>query len=88
MTDQTTQTSPDTKAPGPGRRPITGRTWTDIAVLLVLVLLGVIGFEPSFGGYGFLLAGLGGLALGAATGILASVFRLNVVVTIVAALVA
>ncbi|MET4582151.1 transglutaminase-like putative cysteine protease [Conyzicola nivalis] len=69
-------------------RPVTGRTWVDIAVLLVLILLGAIGFEPSFGGYGFLLAGLGGLALGAATGILASVFRLNVVVTIVAALVA
>ena len=69
-------------------RPVSGRTWVDIAVLLVLILLGAIGFEPSFGGYGFLLAGLGGLALGAATGILASVFRLNVVVTIVAALVA
>ena len=69
-------------------RPVTGRTWVDIAVLLVLVLLGAIGFEPSFGGYGFLLAGLGGLALGAATGILASMFRLNIVVTIVAALVA
>lgn len=69
-------------------RPVTGRTWVDIAVLLVLILLGAIGFEPSFGGYGFLLAGLGGLALGAATGILASVFRLNIVVTIVAALVA
>ena len=87
MTDQTTQTSPDTKAPGPGRRPITGRTWTDIAVLLVLVLLGVIGFEPSFGGYGFLLAGLGGLALGAATGILAAVFRLNILLTVLAAVV-
>ena len=69
-------------------RPVTGRSWVDIAVLLVLILLGAIGFEPSFGGYGFLLAGLGGLALGAATGILASIFRLNVVVTIVAALVA
>jgi len=83
MTDQTTETP----AKGPGRRPITGRTWTDIAVLLVLVLLGVIGFEPSFGGYGFLLAGLGGLALGAATGILAAVFRLNVLLTVLAALV-
>jgi len=68
-------------------RPVSGRTWTDIAVLLVLVVLGVVGFEPSFGGYGFLLAGLGGLALGAATGILAAVFRLNVVVTVLVAVV-
>ena len=74
-------------ARGPGRLPITGRTWTDVAVLLVLVLLGVIGFEPSFGGYGFLVAGLGGLALGAATGILAAVFRLNVMLTVLAAVV-
>ena len=74
-------------ARGPGRLAITGRTWTDVAVLLVLVLLGVIGFEPSFGGYGFLVAGLGGLALGAATGILAAVFRLNVMLTVLAAVV-
>lgn len=87
MTDQTTDTTTTTKAPGIVRRPITGRTWTDVAVLLVLVLLGVIGFEPSFGGYGFLLAGLGGLALGAATGILAAVFRLNVLLTVLAAVV-
>jgi transglutaminase-like putative cysteine protease len=73
---------------GPGLRPVSGRTWVDIAVLLVLVVLGVIGFEPSFGGYGFLVAGIGGLVLGAATGILASVFRLNVVVTVLVAVVA
>jgi len=68
-------------------RPVSGRTWADIAVLLVLVVLGVVGFEPSFGGYGFLLAGLGGLALGAATGILSSVLRLTVVVTVLVAVV-
>jgi len=85
-------TAPDTGnvASTPPRldlRPVSGRTWTDIAVLLVLVVLGVVGFEPSFGGYGFLLAGLGGLALGAVTGILAAVFRLNVVVTVLVAVV-
>jgi hypothetical protein len=82
-----TDNAETTTTRGPGRLPITGRTWTDVAVLLVLVLLGVIGFEPSFGGYGFLVAGLGGLALGAATGILAAMFRLNVLLTVLAAVV-
>jgi transglutaminase-like putative cysteine protease len=67
---------------------VTGRSWADIAVLLVLALLGVIGFEPSFGGYSFLAAGLGGLVLGAATGILTSMFRLGAIVTTLVAIVA
>lgn len=70
-----------------GRRRITGRMWADIAVLLVLAALGVIGFEPSFGGYGFLLAGIGGLVLGAATGIGAAIFRLGSLTTVLGALV-
>lgn len=61
--------------------------WADSAVLLVLATLGVVGFEPSFGGYGFLLAGLGGLVLGAATGIGTSIFRLGAITTVLAAIV-
>jgi transglutaminase-like putative cysteine protease len=67
---------------------LTGRTWTDIAVLLVLALLGVIGFEPSFGGYSFLIAGLGGLAVGTATALAATVARLGVIATTLLAVVA
>ena len=70
-----------------GIRPLTGRTWADIAVLVVLSALGVLGFEPSFGGYGFLIAGIGGLVLGAATGIAASVFRLNIITLVLVAIV-
>lgn len=70
---------------GPGIRFLSGRSWADVAVLLTLVLLGVIGFEPSFGGYGFLLAGLGGLAVGAATGILSSMFRLGLIASVLVA---
>ncbi|MGV8895773.1 MAG: transglutaminaseTgpA domain-containing protein [Rhodoglobus sp.] len=69
-------------------RRVTPRAWADIAVLLVLTVLAVIGFEPSFGGYGFLLAGLGGIVLGAATGILASMFRLTALTTVLAAVAA
>ncbi|MEY2848531.1 MAG: hypothetical protein RI885_1196 [Actinomycetota bacterium] len=69
------------------RRP-SGRTGVDIAVVLVLSVLGVLGFEPPFGGFGFLLAGLGGLAVGAATGILASMFRLPIIATTLVAVLA
>lgn len=66
----------------------TARVWADIGVLLVLTAVGVIGFEPSFGGYGFLLAGIGGLLVGSATGILTSMFRIGAVLTTVIAIVA
>jgi transglutaminase-like putative cysteine protease len=75
----------ETNAAERGIRPISGRTWADIAVLLVLAVLGVLGFEPSFGGYGFLLAGLGGLVLGAVTGIGASLLRLGAITTVLGA---
>lgn len=70
-----------------GRRRITGRMWADIAVLLVLAALGLVGFEPSFGGYGFLVAGVGGLILGAATGIGTAIFRLGAITTVLGAVV-
>ena len=72
---------------GPGLRWPSRRTWADIAVMLVLAVLGIVGFEPSFGGYGFLAAGIGGLVLGAATGILSSMFRLGAITTALAAIV-
>ncbi len=74
----------------PARRPperaargehVSGRTWVDVAVLLVLTTLGVIGFEPSFAGWSFLIAGLGGMLLGAATGILTGIFRVGGILT-------
>jgi len=77
----------DSAAKAEGFRRISGRTWVDIGILLILALLGVIGFEPSFGGFGFLLAGLGGLALGAITGIGASILRLGALTTTAAAIV-
>lgn len=64
-----------------------GRTWFDISVLLVLALLGVLGFTPSYGGYSFLLAGVGGLVLGAATGILTGMLRFGGLLTVATAVV-
>lgn len=72
----------------PRIHPLSGRTWADIAVLVVLTVLGVLGFEPSFGGYGFLLAGLGGLVVGAATGILTSLFGARLLTSVFLAILA
>ncbi|MGV8851675.1 MAG: transglutaminase domain-containing protein [Rhodoglobus sp.] len=69
-------------------RALGARTWADVSIVLALITIGLLGFEPSFGGYSFLLPAIGGLILGAATGIIASILRLNVVTTIVVAVVA
>jgi transglutaminase-like putative cysteine protease len=71
-----------------GLRRISARSWADVSVLLVLTMLGVIGFEPSFGGYSFLLAGIGGLLVGAAAGLLSYIFRLNPIATVLVAILA
>jgi transglutaminase-like putative cysteine protease len=69
----------------PAKRAHSGCTWADICVLLALTILGVIGFEPSFGGFGFLIAGLAGTVLGGATGVLTARFRLGLVPTVLSA---
>ena len=63
------------------------RTWLDIVILVALATLGVIGFTPSYGGYSFLMAGIGGLVLGVVTGLLTSVLRLGGLLTLAASLV-
>lgn len=63
------------------------RTWADVAVLLVLAVIGIVGFHPSFGGTAFVLPGLGGLFVGAAAALLASVLRLNAIATALVAVV-
>ncbi|QEE60943.1 transglutaminase domain-containing protein [Salinibacterium sp. dk2585] len=80
----TTQTPNDRK----GLRMPSPRTWFDIAVLVVLMALGLMGFEPSFGSYNFLLPAIGGLVLGTATAIGTSLFRLGLIPTTLVALAA
>ncbi|TFC40974.1 transglutaminase domain-containing protein [Cryobacterium sp. TMT1-21] len=64
------------------------RAWSDIAVLSALSLLGVLGFETSFGDYNFLLAGLGGLLVGTGIAVLAYLLRLGTLVSVLAAVLA
>jgi len=84
----TTTTAPEaTAVPRRGIALPSGRTWFDLGVILALAALGVLGFTPSYGGYSFLLAGLGGLALGALTGILTTMFRFGGLLTFLAAII-
>ena len=64
------------------------RTWSDVAVLLVLSTLGIIGFQPSFGGASFLIAGLGGLVVGAIVGVGTTILRLSGLTTFLVAVLA
>lgn len=63
------------------------RTWTDVVVLLALATLGIVGFAPSFGGASFLIAGIGGLLLGAITAVASHLLRLTSLTTTLLALV-
>ena len=58
------------------------RAWIDIAVLTVLAVIGILGFAPSFTDQQYLWAGLGGLVVGTAAGIAASMLRLGPVLTL------
>lgn len=82
------EASAETSAAEPRIRPLSPRTWADIAVLLVLTTVGVLGFTPSFGGFSFLLAGFGGLVVGAATGILTAVFGARLLTSVFLAILA
>jgi transglutaminase-like putative cysteine protease len=64
------------------------RAWADIAVLSLLSVLGVLGFEASFGGNGYLAAGIGGLVVGVAAGMLAYLLRLAALPTLLLAIAA
>ena len=69
-------------------RSVPQRAWSDVAVLSALSLLGVLGFETSFGDYNFLLAGLGGLIVGTGAALLGYSLRLGALVSVLAAILA
>ena len=74
--------------PGTAWRPFPRAAWTDVAVLSVLSLLGVLGLETSFGDYNFLVAGLGGLVVGTGIAVLGYSLRLGVVTSVLAGILA
>jgi transglutaminase-like putative cysteine protease len=62
-------------------RAVSGRTWTDTAVVLVLAGIGMVGFGTAFDSWGYLIAGLGGLVLGAAAALLSARLGFGVLLT-------
>lgn len=86
-----------TAAPAPARavrdtrsapRTTAGRAWADMGVVATLTLIGLLGFGPAFHDLGYLLAGAGGLIVGGGVAVLAARYRLGVLVTAAAAVVA
>ena len=62
------------------------QAWLDVGVVSLLSLLGVIGYETSFGDHNFMVAGVGGLVVGTMFGVLGYVLRLGIVTNILAAI--
>jgi transglutaminase-like putative cysteine protease len=75
-----------------GRTAATGalnlRVGADIVILLLLAMIGVVGLATSFDDLGWLLAGAGGLVVGAGAALAAKALRLGVLLTVALALVA
>jgi transglutaminase-like putative cysteine protease len=72
----------------PRRTPlITATTWIDLGVLVALIVIAVLGFEPAFGRTGYLLAALGGLVVGGGVAITGWMLRLPVIATVALAIV-
>jgi transglutaminase-like putative cysteine protease len=90
MTAATSATTPGTsttrRAGVHSRRTLDRATWIDLAVLTVLSLIAVLGFEPAFGPYNYLLAGVGGLVVGTAAALACYLFRFSIVSTVAIAL--
>ncbi|RFA07822.1 hypothetical protein B7R54_00295 [Subtercola boreus] len=72
-----------TTAPRPFWRPA-----LDCAAMLALLVAGLVGFGPAFGGSGYLLAAGGGLLLGSAIAVIGARFRLNLFILTALTLVA
>jgi len=60
------------------------RVWVDVAVLTILTVLGLLGFATSYGTTSYLLAGLGGLAVGTLIALLAASLRWGILLTAIA----
>lgn len=74
-------------AESPRPRRFTRGTWIDLGVLAGLIVIAMLGFQPPFGGWWFLLAIAGGLIVGAGGALLGTLWRLNPLNTVLIAIV-
>ena len=75
----------DTTAPRPR---IGGRAIVDVAIVLILSLIGIIGFSSAFEDVGWLVAGVSGLLVGTGAAIASHFLRIGVIPTFLLAVVA
>lgn len=61
----------------PVRPAMTARAWVDVAVHAALALVGIVGLATSFNDLGWLLAGVGGLVVGAGAALAARALRVG-----------
>jgi transglutaminase-like putative cysteine protease len=66
----------------------TAMMWVDIAVVMVLSTVAVVGFEPAFGHFGYLTAAIGGLVVGCGVALIGNLLRFSVLTTIALAIAA
>lgn len=72
---------PATDPRAQGKRPVTRHQWVDLAVLAALILIAMVGFQPPYGGWFFLVGVVGGLVVGGGAALLGYWLRLNVLNT-------
>lgn len=71
------------------KRPaLKARSWVDVAIHTLLALIGIVGLATSFHNLGWLVAGVGGLAVGTGVALAARALRLGALLTVGLALVA
>lgn len=66
----------------PGERKFSNRNWIDLGVYAGLIAIAMLGFQPPFGGWWFLLATAGGMIVGLGAAVLGRLWRLNVLNTV------
>ncbi|MCU1423416.1 MAG: transglutaminase protein [Microbacteriaceae bacterium] len=69
-------------------KALTATVWVDVAVLTVLNALAIAGFEPAFGPYDYLVAGIAGLVVGTVAALAGVLLRLGVLWTVILAIAA
>jgi Transglutaminase-like superfamily len=83
-----TATTATTPTSAPAWRTSLSSVLPDVLVLTALSMLGLLGFQPAFGQYAFLVAGIGGLVIGSVVALVGYLFEFSLLVTVIGAIAA
>ncbi|SEB40480.1 Transglutaminase-like superfamily protein [Paramicrobacterium humi] len=81
-------TKPRRTAPPRTPGTVRAQAWVDLGVISGLLVVGMLGLTPVFGGYRHLVAGVGGLLVGAGVAYLSHRLRANAITTVLGLFVA